>query len=109
MLPLQALSWAFNPDTGTVESWQGWLPRGATTMYKQLVIVGEQAPLELCTPWMRRQTQYTSCCRAGHPSSAPLQNLTCQLQLGCSKHHKGRALQLAACKRTLHCHSAGHQ
>jgi hypothetical protein len=43
LLPLlQALSWAFNPDTGTVESWQGWLPRGATNMYKQLVIVGEQ-------------------------------------------------------------------
>lgn len=35
----EALSWAFNPDTGTVESWQGWLPRGATNLYKQLVIV----------------------------------------------------------------------
>lgn len=38
---VQALSWAFNPATGSIESWQGWQPAGATNKYKQIVIIGE--------------------------------------------------------------------
>ena len=37
---LQALSWSFNPATGSIESWHGWQPAGATQKYKQIVIIG---------------------------------------------------------------------
>eukprot|EP00878_Enallax_costatus_P035764 GHUV01039978.1.p1 GENE.GHUV01039978.1~~GHUV01039978.1.p1 ORF type:complete len:306 (+),score=41.19 GHUV01039978.1:549-1466(+) len=36
---MQALSWSFNPATGSIESWHGWQPSGATQKYKQIVII----------------------------------------------------------------------
>lgn len=35
----EALSWAYNPATGSLDCWQGWLPPGATDKYKQIVII----------------------------------------------------------------------
>lgn len=44
----EALSWAFNPNSQTMRTFEGWMPRAAKSWASQIVIIGARACVLVC-------------------------------------------------------------
>lgn len=62
----EALSWAFNPNSQTLRTFESWMPKPATHWAAQIVIVGACVacrPDEAGVCWGRRGQLRTPCCQ----------------------------------------------